>query len=113
MMIYKPTLKFHRFGTFTTNLSEIFGKKGGKYAIKRVIYKSLGPPYPNHAHLGQIAQIKPIFFCVCVLCPLSHPRMLVYLTLESTRSRFSKILTWREKQRVVINRRVNQRHARH
>ena len=47
MMIYKSTLKFHRFGTFTTNLSEIFGKKGGKYAIKRVIYKSLGPPDPT------------------------------------------------------------------
>ena len=50
--------------------------------------------------------------CDCQdLCPLIHLRMLVYPTLEFTRSRFSKILTWREKQRVVINRRVNQRDA--
>ena len=41
---YEPTLKFHRFGTFTGN----FWQKWVKYAIKTVIYKSLGSPDPTH-----------------------------------------------------------------
>ena len=47
------------FGSFTVDLPEIFDKKGVKYAIKTVIYKSFGPPDPTHSHLGQFSQIKP------------------------------------------------------
>ena len=31
----KPTHQFHRFGTFTVNLQEVFGKKGVKYSKKQ------------------------------------------------------------------------------
>ena len=56
-----PPIYFHRFGNFTVNLPEIFGKKGVEYAIKTVIYKSLGPPDPIHPHLGRLSQIFPFF----------------------------------------------------
>ena len=39
------------------NLPEIFGKKGAKYALKTVIYISLGPPDPTQQHLGPLSQI--------------------------------------------------------
>ena len=42
----KPNHPPQDFGSFTVNLSEIFDKKRVKYAIKTVIYKSLGPPTP-------------------------------------------------------------------
>ena len=39
-----------------------FRPKGVKYAIKTVIYKSLGSLDPTHPHLGQLYQIKQFFY---------------------------------------------------
>ena len=49
-----PPPQFHRFVTFSVNLPKISGKKGVKYLIKTVIYKSLGQLDPTHPHLGKL-----------------------------------------------------------
>ena len=51
---------FIRFGTFTVNSPKFVGNKGVKYAIKTVIFKSLGLPDPTLPHLCQLSQILKI-----------------------------------------------------
>ena len=57
-------LKFLAMSGLAWPQFDIFDKKRVKYAIKTVIYKSLGPPDPTHPHLVQLYQIKPYFLCL-------------------------------------------------